>query len=494
MQIIKPTLLSLLHRPLLQAGKYHLVVSPLLWFSLSNAEEIVPEQEGWKRMMASLATGETFDVGTPKSNAEALVSGRAYPPVDQRLTSMQVGFEIEGKVSKYVDVHGDQYWVKTNNGWKLSATEPLNALEMTWGNSFGGDGFVDNPLGKGFYDTDKINQIDHIAVPNIRSKNEIYDRLNNNHRPIGFGPIDIMRPVRQKRAGTYDEQWLEQGYPGLAADHDPAIYNVAQTDQWAESYFCGDENYEIHGMSSTEAVLKGKLPAMKCRAFIQTSSGKTNELQEVSTHIDTVWFFPEQDIGLIISRGTVEIEDSDGLDVQLLMTAFERMGDEPRTIKHYQNVHRLRTDPETAVAQLMNESQLVPNKTAEQVQRYQTEIENARKVRKDRIKKHLDDIEANHNVDSSGTKALSLPAQDVDILDLDSLPIISPEAIARGDIDLTDAIAGLKKMADDCKSEGDKALTQLDQVDHSNASLKSTKAAQSLAQLEGQLSARFEPI
>jgi hypothetical protein len=57
--------------------------------------------------------------------------------------------------------------------------------------------------------------------------------------------------------------------------------------------------------------------------------------KEVLPHIDTVWFFPHAEKGIVTWRGTAEIKDDEALDVPHLFIVSERAGDEPGTMERY---------------------------------------------------------------------------------------------------------------------------------------------------------------
>ncbi|MEM7358190.1 MAG: DUF2169 domain-containing protein [Pseudomonadota bacterium] len=378
MQIIKPLSLSLLHRTLYQKQRYQLCVSPLLFFSLSEPGKIIPEQIAWQKVMVSLGEGEALDVCAPKFRGEVLLAGQAVPEDGSGATRIKAGFQLGNLVEKHAVIVGDQCWRLRGNKWTLSKPEPLQPTSLGWNNAYGGAGFVDNPIGTGFLDAENAKSQTEIRLPNIRAANGEYlkfDRLRDGRSPcIGFGAMDLRAPIRQQRAGTYDDDWFKNDYPGLARDHHPAIHNVAQEDQWIDGYLQGTEKFTISGMHPEKPELSGKLPGMRTRAFAQKVGSSSNELIEIDLVVDTLWLFPNEDMGVLISRGLLDVEDSDSLDVESLMIAYERMSDSSRSQPYYQKVHRLRTDPETAVAHLLNESQLVAEKTALQLQQESEEV------------------------------------------------------------------------------------------------------------------------
>ena len=59
--------------------------------------------------------------------------------------------------------------------------------------------------------------------------------------PVGFGPIDQTWPVRMRKAGTYDAEWLETRFPGFAADIDWTFFNAAPEGDLEDPRVCRED-------------------------------------------------------------------------------------------------------------------------------------------------------------------------------------------------------------------------------------------------------------
>lgn len=170
-----------------------------------------------------------------------------------------------------------------------------------------------------------------------------------------LGPLPIQDPERQRHAGTYDDRWRKEDWPGLARDLDWRLYNQAPEDQRLDGWLAGGERYCLEGLDGKPSRIAGRLPAQRVRAFALREA-----LQEVTLVFDTVWFFPMVGVAACAWRGQLAVDDSDGLDVQTLMLAYED-GDAPALpLAHYAEVLRLRSDPATAPLHAFHESQLAP--------------------------------------------------------------------------------------------------------------------------------------
>jgi uncharacterized protein YjbI with pentapeptide repeats len=177
--------------------------------------------------------------------------------------------------------------------------------------------------------------------------------------PAGFGPLPISDPLRHQHAGTYDEQWRREDWPGLPRDVDWRLFNQAPEDQRIEaSAFDPGAPYRLEGMSAE--TLEGTLPAQRVRAFVRPQGSAPQALVEVPLGLDTIWFVPAQALGVVAWRGQVEVADSDALDVHALMLAYEDSALAALPLAHYAQVLELRLAPATAGLHALNESQIAP--------------------------------------------------------------------------------------------------------------------------------------
>src|SRR5690348_15972802 len=139
-------------------------------------------------------------------------------------------------------------------------------MPITWANAFGGAGYPQNPLGKG-YAPIRDDRGEHHPLPNIEDPRRLISRPNERPAPMGFGPYDLTWPQRYAKIGTYDAKWLEERYPGFAADFDPSYFNTAPADQQIEGFFRGDESFTLENLHPEKPVIEGKLPGIKARIF-----------------------------------------------------------------------------------------------------------------------------------------------------------------------------------------------------------------------------------
>jgi uncharacterized protein YjbI with pentapeptide repeats len=351
MKTIKPQRLGLLTKVFDHGGTPQLVISALAFFPFDAPGNLASEVAMWKLTAEELGADGVLDLGMPKPRGEVLLTARAYPFGGAKPTcSVRVKL---GSVDKTLYVVGDRRW----KGSAATAPEPFTEMPITWANAFGGAGYAQNPLGKGYEPVG-----DEHPLPNVEDPKRLVSSPGNRPAPAGFGGYDATWPQRYAKIGTYDKKWLEQRYPGFAADLDPGYFNAAPADQQIEGYFRGDEPLTLENMHPDVAVLEGRLPGVKARIFVNFAKDAI-ELQEVSMRAETVHLFPHAQRGVVIFRGVVKVAEDDGADVRHLVAAFEALG-EPKPLDHYATVLSQRVDHKKSHLYSLRDRDLLPDALA----------------------------------------------------------------------------------------------------------------------------------
>lgn len=365
MKIIKPLSLGLLYKTYRQSGINHLVVTALGFFPLGAAKPARFLMEGpqWAKVMAALPAGQALDEAMPKTGSEAMVLGRACAPGNAPVRQMEVRLQV-GSIDKRLAVFGDRQWrYGVLPFFGISQPAEFVHMPLDFSHAFGGAGFENNPIGRG-YDGNRFAALagaNEGAMPNVEYAAQPVDCHGRHYFPAGLGPMPIDWTPRKRHAGTYDERWLREDYPGLPRDLDWRLYNQAVADQRMGSPFTGGEAYLLQGMHPQIETIQGVLPAQRVKAFALKKDSSPASLTEVGLRMDTVWFLPEQQLGVAAWRGEMQVTDSDALDIGVLMLAYEGASEAPRSLDYYAQALALRLDPETAPLHALNESQLSPS-------------------------------------------------------------------------------------------------------------------------------------
>lgn len=361
MRVTKPMKQSLLHRTYQYKGENHFAASVFTMFSLSEAGRTLPENELWQIVAQALGRDGMLDAAMPKSRAEYIVLGNFHAPGSKPVPAGYVEVKV-GNHSKRLDVFGNRYWKKAVGiGVGVTDPEPMTEMPLSFQNAFGGEGYKENPLGKGAVAIETEDG-KRQPLPNLELPGRLIGSPDDKPPPASFGMIDLTWPQRFKKVGTYDQKWQKERAPGLADDIDWTHFNATAPDQWLEGFFKGDEPFALRNLHPEKPLIEGRLPGLVSRVFItQKMPDSSKQFRELDMKLDTVYFLPTHDAGLILWRGDDLIGTDDAMDVEQIMVAFENLGDTRRSLEHYQQALRKRLDPKSRSKYLLNEQDLIPD-------------------------------------------------------------------------------------------------------------------------------------
>lgn len=355
MKTIKPQKVGVLTRPFSSGGRSYLSVGAMLYLPLEPASGMLMEASLWKMVGKELPDG-VLDLGMPKSRGEWLVSGRAYPTGGAATAAVRVRVKLGALREKVLRVVGDRYWDPVTGA--TSEVSRFIEMPIDWAHAFGGPDEPRNPLGKGHRPV-TVNGVEVQWLPNVEAPDALVRSRHDAPEPAGFMAYDLTWPQRRLTQGTYDDAWLKTLFPGPAADFDWSAFNGAPRDQWADGFFQGDEAYTLEGMHPTRAVIEGRLPGLRTRAFVTRKTPEGERFEEVAQRLETVLFVPHRERVVLIFRGTVEVLEDDASDVVHLVLGAEKT-DAPRDMDHYQRVLAKRLDPERGGIESLRERDLLP--------------------------------------------------------------------------------------------------------------------------------------
>lgn len=354
MKVVKPLELSLLHKTFEWEGRPRWVASVLLGFSLDDGEPVL-EPDLWSAIADAMGSGAIFDECMPKPRGELLAGARYFAPGGEAVGNDRVRIKV-GNIEKELAVFGDRYW----QFGVTTAPEPMRKMPLDWTRAFGGKAFKENPVGRGI-DAIDVHGEQRVPLPNVEHPRRLIGGPGDRPEPAGFGPLDLTWPQRYAKCGTYDDNWIRNHAPGLAPDLDWEFFNAAQEDQWTTEFFRGDEDFECVNLHPERPTISGRLPGLRARCVIDLGSIEERKLHEVALRIDTVWMLPHLGIGVMVYRGTANTQESDGTDIRNVVLGYERSGDTPLDISHYQAVLERRLDPEETLRWAMSTKDMIPS-------------------------------------------------------------------------------------------------------------------------------------
>ena len=360
MKIVKPLQIGCLFRTYGRDGN-RLAATGIHYFSFANPDRFLPEPEMWQTLSEELGDGSVWDMGIPKDRAEFLVSGRCFPPgripAGSRLVRVRVG-----PLERRLAVFGDRTWKRRSGVWEPTEPDPFDEMPLDWTRAFGGPGFSENPLGKGFFPG---SPEESLSLPNVEDPaRPVVDR-DDRPEPAGLGPVDLTRPRRMARFGKYLPGEIGKTPPGLPSGIDWTVFNQSTPEQWlGVPFFRPGEAFSIEGMHPEIPVQEGKLPDLRLRGFAAFGKGSEELFVEIPMGLETVWLFPHRETGIAIHRGSVPVISDDASDVRVLLLGAEGP-EERRTPDHYRAVLRRRENREGDDPERLSDVPLLPTSLAE---------------------------------------------------------------------------------------------------------------------------------
>jgi uncharacterized protein YjbI with pentapeptide repeats len=269
-----------------------------------------------------------------KLRAEILLRASCYAPRGRPVTECPVRVTV-GEWSKTLRVVGPRAWSDSLAGAVMSSPLAFTKMPISYKNSFGGPGFLRNPVGKGV-GTTELPTIEHPAEP-IRSRS---DEVS----PAGFGPLNAAWPPRAGKVGrAYGKSYQETRAPYYAEDFDWSYFNAAPADQQLPGYLRGDEEVTLHNLHPAAPVLSTRLPGLRVRAFVKDVERR---FREVYMALDTLFMDPDKGVLTLTWRGVDKVREDDLSDVKLVLIASEPLADRPLPEKHYQMLmEQIEKDP-----------------------------------------------------------------------------------------------------------------------------------------------------
>lgn len=358
-RVTKPFKLGLLHRSYQYRGERKLAVGVLAMISLTEPGRVFPENELWRKAMATLGQGSMLDAAMPKARGEFLANGSFHAPDGKPAPAGYVRVKL-GKLDKRINVYGDRHWKRAAGvSVGVSDPEPMGSMPLDFAHAFGGKEHKPNPLGMGM-DAVEADGETRVPLPNLESPGKLIGSPSDRPAPACYGMLDPMWPQRYAKVGTYDQKWLKERAPGLADDLEWGYFNVAAEDQWTEGFWRGDEEFELHNLHPTLPLIQGRLPGLMARAFVLHGHGEGGRFEELPTRLDTVHFLPGEAAAVCIWRGDTHITTDDASDVSQIMLAYERAAEPRRSLEHYQAAMTRRLDRLTRSKLLLDERDLIP--------------------------------------------------------------------------------------------------------------------------------------
>ena len=333
MKVIKPLQVSFFPTFHRIAGDWYQFHTGLIGWDLLTGDTRT-EIDIWKAAGPLVSQQIPIDEFFPKLASEFLVSGSFF---SRRNTAVEAGHaEVRvGDTTKRLDIFGERNWKRHGGVYTTFTTpKPLHTLPLTWQYAFGGEDLLNNPVGMG-YREDEAGQI--WPLPQVELHADLIGSPDNVVTPGSFLPLPVTYPDRIKLAGTYKEDYLEKYFPGYPADFDARFFNRAPTDQWVEQDLVADCEFYLKNLHPNRPELSGKIPDFEMRSFLGPNAAEQSDFSELALKPDTVWFFPEAELGVLIFHGSQKTSHHDWDYLDTITVAYERKSQTRKSVKHYQS-------------------------------------------------------------------------------------------------------------------------------------------------------------
>jgi len=432
-------------------------VSAFALFDFSEPERFLTEQALWPMVAEQMPNGAIFDKGQAKPKAELIVAGCALSPTEQPVEGVEVSVRF-GSFEKHLAVFGDRFWQQTDRGVQMSRPVPFLKMPIGDMQAFGGQGFQQNPRGKGFGATALLEAGYDVPLPNVENPAHLIRSVEDRPMPVHFGPLPPDDPARLTLLGTYDQNWIDNVSPLKPEDFNPLYHCEAPHDQRFDTFFEGGETFLISGMSRGERSVGGQLPRVGARCFYKTVLD--GALHEAGMRCDTVTLFPNVQKVVLAFRGLIRGKDRFAEDIETLMLAMESADDVPRAPAYYADVFQKRTSKEEGYKYALADYQLMPEIDPDILsEKRRAKLE---KAAADRQKFRDNQAWATGKMlEDEGLPSDLLPAHDTGIVDdLPLLPQPTPDEIENGELDVAALLDDVRAIEDALLEKRDREMVK----------------------------------
>jgi uncharacterized protein YjbI with pentapeptide repeats len=339
---LKPFQLSVLFRSVERQREIFGCFSVMAMTGTGSGSLIRSEPSLWKTLGEHAP--EFTEAGVIKSQPEFLVFGHAY--AYDGLAESVVGVQFAG-IKKWCRVSGPRRYPSAMQ------PAPFEKIRLDWRHGYGGPDFPDNPAGLGRVK----DESGRIALPHFEADGSPWRPDGQGQAAVGFGPLEITHPQRQKLVGTYGGEWLKTDFPGMARDADWHFFQVAPPDQRVNTELRGDEPFDWAGLHPSERLQHGRLPGIRPRLFVERHQER--RLSEIDCRLRTVVFLPDAEAVVQIWQGVTRVEDEDASELTHVLAGFEAL-DAPKPDSHYPSVFARRLDAEDGPMAMLRDEDLLP--------------------------------------------------------------------------------------------------------------------------------------
>lgn len=340
MKVIKPLQVSFFPTFHRISGDWYQFHTALIGWDLVTGDTRT-EIDVWKAAAPLAASQIPIDEFFPKIHREFLIYGSYFPRGHEGLGSGYVSAAV-GSTEKRLNVFGERVW-KKHAGVYTTFSDPqrLDSLPLTWENAYGGEDYRENSVGIGH----RLNSDGETwPLPRVEDATDMVGSPDNSVRPGTFLPLPVTYPTRALLTGSFKGDYVEKFFPGYPGDFDPLYFNRTQSDQWVKDDFTETCEFRLQNMHPKIAELSGSIPDFSVRSFLKPNGGTNTDFSEVEMKPDTVWFFPDAELGVLIFHGSLKTDNHDWDYLESITVGYERKSQAKKSFTHYRSATELRTE------------------------------------------------------------------------------------------------------------------------------------------------------
>ena len=338
-------------------GQWHQFSTVLVGWDLITGDTRA-EMEIWQCTDRLAEAQIGIDEFAPKVANEFLVEGKFFAPGDRPVRAGFVEVEV-GSACKRINVFGDRFWqdlgpVTTS----FTEPEPVAQIQLDWAFAYGGEGYALNSLGKGFQ---RDQSIDAHPLPNLELDTEQLGDPNARPQPASFLPLRPDHPDRIKFAGTYGNDYVEKFFPGYPDDFHVEFFNRCPKDQRISDQLTDRTHFCLTHLHPSRPKIEGLIPDFQARVFFDESVEGREIFTEVPLNPDTVWFFPDKEMGVLVFHGSRRTSFHDTKNIANVVVGYERKSQGARPVSHYKQALDSRaSDRKVELNYLLSGKDLIP--------------------------------------------------------------------------------------------------------------------------------------
>lgn len=235
-------------------------------------------------------------VHVAKAFTEVLLEAEAVAPGGSAVTALDVGLQV-GPLRRALRVVGDRYFTGLRAPL-ATEPEPFLRVPLTPHRAFGGAGDARNPLGVGWWPTDRdIAGRRGQRLPNVEDPAAMLRAPGDAPTPALVTPLPPSWHPRAGYAGTYDEAWAQRRAPFLPVDFDRRFAQVAAPAQWVSPGLYGGEPITLVHVADAPRI-ESRVPAQGLAA----EAWWAGRAVPLPMRLETLHLFPAEGVGTVVYR------------------------------------------------------------------------------------------------------------------------------------------------------------------------------------------------